>query len=153
MTIDNKERYKLRTYTVDFLSDQRENPQVNDLPEAVEVAQAIFKTLDADKEHSVVMALDSPGRVIGFKVVATGLVNTVPVHPREIFRAALFLNAVRIVMVHNHPSGDPTPSDNDLRGTLEMAEAGRLLGVQVVDHIVLTASGKYHSMAAGGATL
>ncbi|MCS7338330.1 MAG: hypothetical protein NZ739_08870, partial [Verrucomicrobiae bacterium] len=69
--------------------------------------------------------------------IATGTLDTLLVHPREVFRHAITANAAAIVLVHNHPSGDPTPSEADIRITRELVRAGQLLKIEVLDHIVI----------------
>jgi DNA repair protein RadC len=67
-----------------------------------------------DREHSVMIALDTKNNIIGFHVISIGTLNETFTHPREIFKAAFLMNAARIILAHNHPSGDPTPSDGDI---------------------------------------
>lgn len=95
----------------------------------------------ADQEHFVVFSLDASNKVIKKNVVTVGLANQSQVHPRETFRAALKDNAVTIMVAHNHPSGSLEASVNDLLATRRLAEAGRVLGVPLVDHIIVTAAG------------
>ena len=78
--------------------------------------------------------------------MSIGSVNVTLVHPREVFKPAILLNAAAIIVAHNHPSGDPTPSPEDRALTARLIEAGRLLGIEVLDHLVLTASGEYRSV-------
>jgi DNA repair protein RadC len=66
-----------------------------------------------------------------------GTMNTALIHPREVFRAAIVASAASIVLMHNHPSGDPSPSQADLKITRELVEAGRLLGIELLDHVVI----------------
>jgi DNA repair protein RadC len=72
------------------------------------------------------------------------------VHPREVYKAAILANAAAILCGHNHPSGDPQPSQEDRAITLRLAEAGKLLGINVVDHIIIGSTGKYFSFADEG---
>jgi DNA repair protein RadC len=69
--------------------------------------------------------------------ISQGLVDSILVHPREVFRSAIAANACSIVLAHNHPSGDPAPSESDLRATRDLIRAGQLLKIEVVDHIIL----------------
>ena len=101
---------------------------------------------DLDRETFLVAALDGRNRLAGINTVSIGSVNVTLVHPREVFKPAILLNAAAIIVAHNHPSGDPTPSPEDRALTARLIEAGRLLGIEVLDHLVLTASGEYRSV-------
>lgn len=100
------------------------------------------------REAFVVLLLNTRHRVIALHVVSVGTLNTCPVGPREVFRPAIAAGAHSIVLAHHHPSGDPTPSPEDRNVTDRMTEAGELLGIQVLDHVVLGA-GRYFSFADG----
>jgi DNA repair protein RadC len=105
-------------------------------PEAV--AQYYMQDLrNLDKEHMILAMLDSKCRLIADTVLSVGTVNASLVTPREVFAEALRHNAVFIILLHNHPSGDATPSRNDLMVTERVAKAGELIGVQLVDHIII----------------
>lgn len=88
-------------------------------------------------ERMVVLLLNTRCRLIRMETVTEGLVDQVLVHPREIFRPAIASGAHSIVMVHNHPSGDPTPSEADIRITRDILRAGSLLRIEVLDHVIL----------------
>jgi hypothetical protein len=92
------------------------------------IARSIYGTLDADKEHFALLTLNNKNRVNGFKVVSTGSVTASIVHPREVWRAALHLCAAAVIFVHNHPSGDPAPSQEDQEITRRLKETGDMLG-------------------------
>jgi DNA repair protein RadC len=95
------------------------------------------------------VCLDSKARILKHATVAVGSLNTNSVHPREIFQLAIEENAAAIVLVHNHPSGDPTPSRLDIAMTGRLSKAGRLLGIEVLDHIVI-GDGRYVSLKEEG---
>jgi len=92
---------------------------------------------DPDREHFVAFFLNAQNRFIGIHTVSIGTVNTSVVHPREVFKAAILRNAVSLVLAHNHPSGDPTPSAEDIAVTRGLYFCGNLLGIHVVDHVVV----------------
>lgn len=81
--------------------------------------------------------LNTRNEIIEFCIITKGLVDRTAIHAREVFRPALLNNAVRIVLAHNHPSGDHTPSQGDIRSTRELIEAGKIIGIEVVDHVVI----------------
>ncbi len=84
-----------------------------------------------------VLLLNTRKRLIRCEEIATGTLDTLLVHPREVFRAAITANAAAVIFVHNHPSGDPTPSEADIRITRELLRAGQLLKIEVLDHIII----------------
>jgi DNA repair protein RadC len=84
-----------------------------------------------------VLAVNTRRRVTGQYLVATGTLDTILCHPREVFRAAVIAGAAAVILVHNHPSGDPSPSDGDIKATRDMIRAGELLNIQVLDHVVI----------------
>lgn len=102
----------------------------------------------AVEQFGIVM-LDTKYRVIRIKVVSRGSLDSTVVHPREVFREAAAASAAAIVLFHNHPSGDPTPSRDDLTLTGRMVDAGAIMGIEVVDHLIL-ADRKYYSVHEAG---
>lgn len=89
------------------------------------------------QEHLVLLSLDSGNKVIKKTVITKGLVNQTPVHPREVFRQAVRDNAVSIVIAHNHPSGQSNPSPYDWAMTRVICDAGRIMQIPVIDHIIV----------------
>ncbi len=102
------------------------------------------------KEHFITLHLDTKHRIIGEDVTSVGSLDASIVHPREIFKLAVKRSASAILCLHNHPSGDPTPSPEDIAVTRRLTEAGRLLGIDVLDHIVV-GDGQFVSLKARGA--
>ena len=96
------------------------------------------------------LCLDSQSQVIARVRVTVGLLNASLVHPREVFRAAIACASAGIIVLHNHPSGDPTASAEDRAVTRQLVEAGRLLDVPVYDHVILGAPGRLYSFAQEG---
>lgn len=109
---------------------------VLDNPEAV-VNYVREKNRLKETESFQVLLLNTRKRLIRLEEVSNGLLDTLLVHPREVFRAAITANAAAVLLVHNHPSGDPTPSDADIKATRDLIRAGQLLKIEVVDHIVI----------------
>jgi DNA repair protein RadC len=91
----------------------------------------------ADREEFLAVMLDGKNRALGFHVVSVGTLTASLVHPREVFKAAILANAAAIIVVHNHPSGDPTPSAEDRAITARLRETGDLLGIRLLDHVVI----------------
>lgn len=97
-----------------------------------------FKFLrDETKEYFIAIHLDGKNRIICIDQVSVGSLNQSIVHPREVFKTSLLSSAAAIILLHNHPSGDPTPSREDLEITKRLREAGDLLGIRILDHIVI----------------
>jgi DNA repair protein RadC len=100
-------------------------------------------------EQFGIVMLDTKHRVIRIKIVSIGSLDSTVVHPREVFREAASASAAAIVLFHNHPSGDPTPSSDDLVLTTRMVNAGTIMGIDVVDHVIL-ADQRYFSLVEAG---
>ena len=109
-------------------------------PEAV-AALVVPLIGPADREHCVAVMLDTKHRVLEAITVSVGSIDHTFMSPREILRDALLANAAAAVVAHNHPSGDPEPSRDDERVTRRIVEAGRLIGVEVLDHLVVGGGG------------
>lgn len=91
----------------------------------------------SDKEHFIVILLNSKNDIISKELVSVGDLNSTVANPREIFKPAVKKSANSIILCHNHPSGDPTPSLNDKMLTKRLVDAGEILGIQVLDHIII----------------
>jgi len=104
---------------------------------------------DLTVEEFHVLALGSQSQVLGDLLITRGILNSSLVHPREVFRAAIAEAAAGIIVVHNHPSGDPTPSADDRAVTRQLVDAGRLLDLPVYDHVILGGD-RYVSFAEAG---
>jgi DNA repair protein RadC len=96
-----------------------------------------------------VVTLDKKNVPIGFSIVTQGTLDSSLVHPREVFRLAIAQNAASLILVHNHPSGDLTPSEHDLEVTARLKECGHLLGIAVLDHIIvaMNINGEWESLS------
>jgi len=103
-----------------------------------DVARLITPELrDLKQEHFILLCLDARKRLIKKETVFIGSLDASTIHPREIFKTAAVESAAAIIFVHNHPSGDPAASEDDVLITKELAAAGKLLGIEVVDHIII----------------
>ncbi len=102
------------------------------------VAEYLFEHFrDSYKEEFVVLLLDTKNRIISIKTISQGTINQTLVHPREVFRDAIMHNANSIMISHNHPSGDPTASHEDILITDRLVKVGEYVGIKVLDHIVI----------------
>ena len=102
---------------------------------------------NVDREHFVVLLLNQKNRVVGLHTVSVGSLTASVVHPRETFKAAILANAAAIICGHNHPSGDCQPSKEDRAITQRLKEAGALLGINLLDHVIVGGEGRYFSFA------
>lgn len=110
---------------------------VNDKDSACEALRFLSTR---DRENFVVMHLGPQKQVLGIEEVARGTVQEVSVHPREVFKGAILSNASSVIVAHNHPSGDASPSDSDYQISERLVQAGRILNIPVLDHVVVGAS-------------
>jgi DNA repair protein RadC len=101
------------------------------------------------QEHFVVFFLNTKNRIIRRKTITIGSLSATVIHPREVFRAAIQHSSAAIVCVHNHPSGDPTPSFEDIEVTRRLVDAGKIIGIDVLDHVIVGRDG-YVSLKEGG---
>src|SRR3989344_793788 len=92
---------------------------------------------DERKEHLYILMLDSKNRIIKHELISIGTLDSSLVHPREIFKEAIKESAFSIMLVHNHPSGDPSPSEEDINITKQIMEAGKMLNILVLDHVII----------------
>ena len=90
------------------------------------------------KERFVVIWLSTSNSIIGFEIITEGLLNSSLVHPREVFRGAIVATCNSIIIAHNHPSGNPEPSAEDISITKQIIESGKIIGIPVYDHIIFT---------------
>lgn len=93
-------------------------------------------------ECLAVLMLNTRRRVIGHNLISIGTNDTILAHPREIYRPAIVMSASAIVLMHNHPSGDPTPSEADIRVTRDVMKAGQILKIELLDHVIVGRSGE-----------
>jgi DNA repair protein RadC len=100
---------------------------------------------DEVKEKFIVVCLNSSNKVIKYEVISVGNLNSSIVHPREVFRVAIDNNSANIIILHNHPSGNPEPSNEDITVTKKLVESGGILDIQVFDHIII-AGDKFTSL-------
>ncbi len=102
-----------------------------------------------DREHFAVMMLTSAKAIIGVETISIGTLNNSLVHPREVFKQAIRNSASTVILAHNHPSGDCTPSGEDIKITRRLVEAGKIIGIEVIDHVIV-GEDSYYSFCENG---
>lgn len=127
-----------------FLYKQR---TVTDPKAAYELIKDMLES--EDREKLIACFLNTKNQPVAVNIVSIGSLNSSIIHPREIFKVAVLSNAATIILYHNHPSGDPTPSSEDFSATERIKECGKLMGIDLLDHIIV-GSDSYHSMRAKG---
>ena len=134
-------QYTLKQYRLQVIAETSIGNRECDSPErAAEFwrdAVATSPGYDPDKEHAVVLMLNTRRSVIGWDLISMGGLSETFMHPREVFRKAIVAAASAIIIMHNHPSGDTTPSEPDIRTTRDMIRAGKLLRLEVLDHVIV----------------
>jgi DNA repair protein RadC len=121
---------------------KRENLETDEENFDIKNPEAVCKVISSSikekaKEHFKLILLNSRNKKIGISTISIGTLTTSLVHPREVFKEALAHSAASVILAHNHPSGDPEPSEDDLKITRKLVESGKILGVEVIDHIIV----------------
>ena len=131
----------IQTYSVELV---RDSSKLYDVERAITSPQAVHSVVEAvlglskkTQEHFVVLSLNTKNVVIGVHTLHIGTVNASIVHPRDVFQRAILNNATSIIICHNHPSGDLTPSQEDIAVTKRIQASGDLLGIEMLDHIII----------------
>lgn len=115
--------------------DMREKKPIKSPEDVQNIVREQMRYLD--REHFRVLYLDRKGGLICMEDVSIGGLHSSLVHPREVFKTAVKRSAASLILVHNHPSGDPAPSQEDIEVTQRLAEAGHLMGIEVLDHVII----------------
>ena len=114
--------------------------------DAANIINAVFNLESEDREVFGILVLDTKNKVNAAHIVSIGSLDTTLVHPREVYKLAILNNATSIICFHNHPSGDPNPSKEDVNVTKRLQAAGKILGIELVDHIIIGADKRYISL-------
>ena len=128
----------IRKYGVQLVKESSSRYPIDSSISGTEAAKEIARTMldGLDREHLIVFMLDCKNKVIGVNTVSIGTLSMTTLHPREVFKPAILANASSIIIAHNHPSGDTTPSTDDVEALRRTREAGRLLGIEVLDSLI-----------------
>ncbi|MDD1703731.1 MAG: DNA repair protein RadC [Methanoregula sp.] len=119
----------------------KEEPSVHKITKPEDLLSLVSDLREKRQEHFVCITLNGAGEVLGNRTITVGLLNHSLVHPREVFADAITDRAASIICVHNHPSGSLEPSSQDIAITAQLREAGALVGIQLIDHIIVTKTG------------
>jgi len=148
-TVERKRR--VQVVRVEMVKERSAAITINKVSNPQDAAGILTDFLvGADREHFVVMCLDTKNKVNAINVVSVGVLNSTMVHPREVFKPAILSNAASVIVGHNHPSGDPTPSRDDVEIVRRLVEAGKILGIEVLDSLVLGDNGTFVSFKKEG---
>lgn len=142
--------YRTVRYSLKLIKDgsfKSEIKKITKARDAYELIRPMMENLPV--EYFQIIMLDAKCQVIGTSLVTIGTLNETAISPREIFQRALISNSMSIILVHNHPSGDPTPSREDIELTKLIMEGGKILHITVLDHIIV-GDDKYISLKEGG---
>ncbi len=149
--MDPSSMTRINFYTLKMVKEDSELYEVQVIKSPTEVYQAAKQLLalhEAPEEHFCILCLNAKNKIVGVHTISIGSLNASIVHPREVFKAAMLNNASGIICLHNHPSGDPEPSREDIEVTHRLVNAGNILGIKVFDHVVI-GDGRYKSIMVG----
>jgi DNA repair protein RadC len=143
--------YTIPRYTIGLIKEPTTHFTPTPHYDSSESVYACLKPILAnqDREHMYGLFLDAKHALIGINHIAMGNMTEAFIHPREVFKCAILLNAAALILAHNHPSGDPSPSREDRLLTTRLAEAGTLLGIALLDHLII-GEDRYYSFADHG---
>lgn len=111
------------------------NRKISSPSDAIELFKKFL--YESDREQFIVCCMDTKNQPTSINVVSVGTLNSSLVHPREVFKSAILGNSSSIIVAHNHPSGDPSPSKEDIDITERLKEAGKIIGINILDHIII----------------
>lgn len=147
-TEDTHMNYHVPIYRVSLVRDGSVTADKHSLTSTFGSAMVLMEFLEGtDREHFVVMMLDRRHKIIGINTVSVGTLDASVVHPREVFKPAVLCNASVIIIGHNHPSGDVSPSEHDNLCTERIKKAGNIMGIKLLDHIIIGDNCQYYSYA------
>lgn len=146
---------RMNFYTVKLVKERGhlydvEDMQIRSCHDGYRLGNMLGELDEQTKEHFGMMSLDIKNKVLGYHTIHVGSINASIVSPRDVFQQALLNNAASIIVLHNHPSGNPEPSPQDIDVTNRLARAGNLLGIELLDHIIVGHNGKYLSLREKG---
>lgn len=133
---------RINVYTVELVKEKGglydlESTQIKSPQHAADIINAVLSLNTKPKEYFAILTLSTKNKVLGVHTIHIGSLNASIVHPREVFQPAILNNAASIIAFHNHPSGVLVPSPEDIEVTERLHEAGKILGIEVLDHIII----------------
>lgn len=135
------------------ISDKLRKTKISDPKKIADILTEVLKSEQKDdrmKEHLWGVYLNARNTITRIELISLGVLNAGLVHPRETFRPAVVSSAAGLIILHNHPSGDIEPSEDDLKTTKRIEEAGKILGIELFDHIIINLKNDYFSFKAKG---
>ncbi|HEY9245304.1 MAG TPA: DNA repair protein RadC [Candidatus Methanoperedens sp.] len=123
----------LEVREIEYTYDER--PKINSMDDVVQIVKPMIA--DPNKEFFLALYLNTKNGVLKREIISIGSLNANIVHPREIFKTACMISASSIIVAHNHPSGDPSPSREDIEITKKLHEAGKMMGIELLDHVII----------------
>lgn len=147
--MENPQKYSPSVLGMEYLRRKKKGPG-SKIQFPADVATALKKYLNKEQEYFFTITLNGDNEVITINLITIGLVDKTLIHPREVFRKAIQQNAVAIIVAHNHPSGNIiTPSVDDKRVTIKIKKAGKILGIEVLDHLIFCKDDYYSFLENG----
>jgi DNA repair protein RadC len=142
-------------YRVSLVKDGRVSfgeSRLHNAPQAQDILRKLIeKKGQSDREQFCIILLNARNEIIGMNIVATGTLTSTTVHPREVFKPAIIANAAAMILCHNHPSGDPSPSPEDFNLTKMIIQTSKMIGIQVHEHLIINMEDeRYYSFADNG---
>jgi len=135
------------------ISDKLKKEPINNARKIADILIGVLKAEERDdrtKEHFWAIYLDARNNISRIELVHLGTLNANLAHPREIFRPAIISSSASLIVLHNHPSGDIEPSEDDISATKRLEEAGKILGIELLDHIIINLKKQFFSFKAKG---
>jgi len=144
-----KKKITFRKIEFKLVRERSPEPYPQCIQSPMDVIKVLQTIKDSPQEHFVVLYLNGANGISAINFVTTGLLNSSQTHPREIFRGAVMLDCASVILAHNHPSGSLSPSEADIQITNQLVEGGKILGITVLDHIIISQEG-HKSMKESG---
>ena len=129
--------YEIETFKIKLAVEEPKLVPARCALDAAEILRPIYADLDADQEHFSILLLNNKNRVRAHKVISSGSLTASLVHPREVFKPVILYGAAAVILCHNHPSGDPEPSPEDIDITRRLVQCGEIFGIRMLDHVIL----------------
>lgn len=142
----------MKEFKIITLRECAAGPEMMHEPEAIALywRRHIAGAIDATREHSAVFLLNTRLRLMGHEIIGMGTLNSVWMEARDVFRLAIVKAAHSVIVAHNHPSGDESPSRNDLKVTRALKKGGAILGIELCDHVIIGRQGRFASLKSLG---